>query len=56
VLRALAVVFAFAAVCCMVLAIAGMVTQRQSERAGWRLRAIAVVCFVIAVVLNVASR
>jgi len=53
-LRALAIVFALAAVSCMVLAIAGMVTQRQSERTGWLLRAIAVACFVIAVVLNVA--
>jgi hypothetical protein len=55
VLRALAVVFALAAACLMVLAIAGMVTHRQSERAGWRLRAAALVCFVIAVVLNVAA-
>jgi hypothetical protein len=55
VLHVLAVVFAVAAASCMVLAIAGMVTQRQSERAGWRLRAIAVLFFVIAVVLNVVA-
>lgn len=54
-LRALAIVFALAAVCCMVLAIAGMVTERQSERTGWRLRALAVLCFVIAAVLNVVA-
>lgn len=54
-LHALAIVFALAAACCMVLAIAGMVTERQSERAGWRLRAAAVVCFVIAVVLNAVA-
>ena len=54
-LRALAIVFALVAACCMVLAIAGMVTARQSELVGWRLRALAVVCFVIAVVLNVLA-
>ena len=54
-LRALAIVFALAAACCMVLAIAGMVTERQSERTGWRLRAVAVLCFAIAVVLNVIA-
>ncbi len=54
-LRVLAVVFALAAACLMIVAIAGMVTEHQSERTGWRLRAAAVLCFVIAVVLNVAA-
>jgi hypothetical protein len=54
-LRALAIVFAVVAVVCMVVAIAGMATDRQSARTGWLVRLIAVVCFVAAVILNVAA-
>jgi hypothetical protein len=54
-LRALAVIFALIAVGCMVAAIAGMVTGRQSPRAGAAIRVAAVLCFAVAVVLNVAA-
>jgi membrane-anchored protein YejM (alkaline phosphatase superfamily) len=54
-LRALAAAFALIAVLCMVFATAGMVTGRQSARAGTLIRLAAVVCFVIAVALNVAA-
>jgi hypothetical protein len=52
VLRALAVVFAVIAVGCMVAAIVGMVTGRPGDKAGWVIRAVAVACFAVAVVLN----
>jgi predicted membrane protein len=55
VLRALAIVFAVIAACCMILAIAGMATGRQSERVGWLVRALALLCFGAAVGLNVAA-
>jgi hypothetical protein len=55
-MRALAVIFAAVAVICMILAIAGIVTGRPSDRAGYAIRAIAVVCFAIAVVLNIVAR
>jgi hypothetical protein len=55
VLRAFAVVFAVIAVICMILAIAGMATGRQSDRTGWLVRAIALLAFVTAVILNVAA-
>ncbi len=55
-MRPLAAVFALVAVACMSLAIVGMVTGRPSDRAGWALRAGAVVCFATAVILNVTSR
>jgi hypothetical protein len=54
-LRALAIVFALIAVVCLVLATAGMVTGRQSARAGTLIRLAAVVSFAIAVALNVAA-
>jgi hypothetical protein len=54
-LRALAVLFALIAVGCMIAAIIGMVTGRPGDRMGWLVRVAAVVCFVIAVVLNVAA-
>ena len=54
-LRALAVLFALVAVGCMIAAIVGMVTGRPSDRMGWLIRVAAVLCFVIAVVLNVAA-
>ena len=54
-LRALAVVFALIAVACMIAAIAGMTTGRQSARTGWLVRALALVCVGAAVGLNVAA-
>jgi hypothetical protein len=55
VLRVLAALFALVAVVCMTLAIVGMVTGRPGARAGLVLRAAAVLCFVTAVVLNIAA-
>ena len=54
-LRVLAALFALVAVVCMTVAIVGMVTGRPGDRAGLLVRAAAVVCFVIAVVLGVAA-
>jgi hypothetical protein len=54
-LRALAAAFALVAVACMTLAIVGMVTGRPGDRAGWFIRALAVLCFATAVVLNSAA-
>ena len=54
-LRALAIVFALIAAGCMIVAIAGMATGRQSARAGWLVRGIALLCFGAAVALNVAA-
>ena len=56
VLRALAVAFAAIAVLCLLAAILGMVNGRMSPRTGTLLRAFALFCFVLTVVLNVASR
>jgi hypothetical protein len=53
--RSLAVVFALIAVVCLIVAIAGMVTGRPGDRAGFAIRAAALLCFVIAVALNVAA-
>jgi hypothetical protein len=55
-LRALAVLFALVAVGCMIAAIVGMVTGRPNDRMGWLIRVAAVLCFVLAVVLNAAAR
>ena len=55
-MRALAVVLALFAVVFMIVAIAGMVTERQSARTGWIVRVLALALFAAAVVLNVASR
>jgi predicted membrane protein len=55
VLRALAIVFAVIAAGCMIVALAGMATGRQSARTGWLLRTVALVCFGAAVGLNVAA-
>ena len=54
-LRVLAAVFALIAVVCMTVAIVGMVTGRPGDRAGLALRAAAVLCFITAVILNVAA-
>jgi hypothetical protein len=55
VLRALAAVLALIAIGCMSAAIVGMVTGRPSDKIGWLLRALAVVCFAGAVALNSAA-
>ena len=52
-LQALAIVFALAAVLCMTAAIAMLVRGDVNARRGYGLRVAAVVCFGIAVVLNV---
>ena len=46
-----ALVLGVIAVACMTVAIAGMVTGRPSDRAGWALRAVAVICFAGCVAL-----
>jgi hypothetical protein len=53
--RILAAVLALIAVICMTVAIVGMVTGRPGDRAGMLIRAIAVLCFAAAVVLNIAA-
>jgi hypothetical protein len=53
VLQALAILFALAALACIVLAIAMLVRGDENDRRGYSLRVGAVVCFGIAVVLNV---
>ncbi|MBV8735339.1 MAG: hypothetical protein JO321_17720 [Solirubrobacterales bacterium] len=55
-LHVLAIVFAAIAACCIVVAIAGMVTGRQSARVGWLVRLLALICFAAAVVLNAVAR
>lgn len=54
-MRVAAAVLALVAVGCMSLAIVGMVTGRPGDRAGWALRAAAVLCFGGAVALNAAA-
>ncbi len=53
--RVAAAVFALVAVACMSVAIVGMVTGKPGDRAGFAVRAGALLCFVIAVILNVAG-
>jgi hypothetical protein len=53
--RVAAALLALVAVGCMSIAIVGMVTGRPSDRAGFFIRALAVVCFAAAVVLNVSA-
>ena len=55
-LRALAIAFAAIAVLCLLGAVLGMVNGRMSPRTGTLLRAVALCCFVLTVVLNVVSR
>ena len=55
-LRTLALLLSLVAVACMTAAIAGMVTGRPSGRAGYVVRAVAVLCFAGAVALGAASR
>lgn len=54
-MRVAAALLALIAVGCMSVAIVGMVTGRPSDRAGFVIRAVAVACFALAVVLNVAA-
>jgi hypothetical protein len=53
VLHVLAILLALIAVGCMVVAIAGMVSGRLSDRSGWLVRAVAVLSFAGAVLCNV---
>jgi hypothetical protein len=53
--RAVAAGFALVAVILMTVAIVGMVTGRPGDRAGTLIRVAAVLCFVAAVVLNIAA-
>jgi hypothetical protein len=55
VLHVLAILLALVTVGCMVIAIAGMVTDRLTDRTGWLVRALAVVCFAGAVLCNVLA-
>jgi hypothetical protein len=55
-MRVIAVLLAAVAVVLMIVAIAGMVTGRPGDRTGLVIRAGALLAFVAAVVLNVASR
>ena len=55
-MRVAAAILALIAVACLTLAIVGMVTGRPSDRAGGWIRGLAVLCFAVAVILNVASR
>jgi hypothetical protein len=55
VLHALAIAFAAIAAGCIIVAIAGMATGRQSARGGWLVRLLALACFIAAVVLNIAA-
>jgi uncharacterized membrane protein len=55
-LHVLAIVFALIAIACMIVAIAGMATGRHSDRTGWVIRTVALACFVVAVILNVARQ
>ena len=55
-MRVIAVLLAAVAVVLMIIAIAGMVTGRPGDRAGLVVRAGALLAFIAAVVLNVASR
>jgi len=54
-LRVAAALLALVAVGCMSVAIVGMVTGRPGDRAGWALRVAAVLCFALAVALNVVA-
>jgi hypothetical protein len=53
--RALAAVLALVAVICITVAIAGMVTGRPGDRAGFVIRLVALLCFAAAVALNIAA-
>jgi hypothetical protein len=54
-LHTFSLLFALTAVVCMIFAVAGMVTGRQGALVGWVLRTAALLCFAIAVALNVSA-
>jgi hypothetical protein len=54
-LRVVAAILTLVAVGCMSLAIVGMVTGKPGDKAGLLIRLLALLCFVLAVVLNVAA-
>jgi hypothetical protein len=54
-LHALSLILALVAVACMSVAIVGIVTGRPGDRAGWALRAGAVLCFGLAVLCNILA-
>jgi hypothetical protein len=54
--RVAAGLLALVAVICLVVAVADMVSGTDVGRRGWVLRAVALACFVCAVVLNVLAR
>ena len=51
----LAAVLALIAAVLLIVAVAGMVTGRPGDRAGGVIRGLALLCFVAAVVLNIAA-
>jgi hypothetical protein len=55
VLKLLAVLFAAIAVALLAFAIFGMVTKRLTDRQGWLVRAAALGCFALTVILNTAA-
>jgi hypothetical protein len=55
VLKVLAAVFALIAIALLALAIVGMVTKRLTDRQGWMVRAVALACFAVTVILNSAA-
>lgn len=55
-LRVIAALLALVAVGCIALSIVGMVTGRPDDRRGFWLRLAALLCFAVAVVLNVLTR
>lgn len=54
-MRVAAALLALVAVACMSVAIVGMVTGKPSDRAGVVIRMVALLCFALAVVLNVLA-
>lgn len=54
-MRIAAVLLALIAVVLLIVAIAGMVTGRPGDRAGWLIRVLALLCFGGAVLLNVLA-
>jgi hypothetical protein len=54
-LTVLSVLFAVIAAGCLLFALAGMVAGRETAQRGFLLRAAAVLCFGLAVVLNVIA-
>jgi hypothetical protein len=55
VLRAIAAIFALIAIALLAVAIVGMVTERFNDRVGWALRAAALACFAVTVILTTVA-